>query len=160
MKVRRFLLFIAMLVSMVVMSHSVAFAQGIQLFAVLLGGNEVSNATPPQADVGDQNGSGSATVILIPQTTTICFAVLVNGITTPVAAHIHRGTAGQNGPIVVDFTPDIPAPAPVPGSAATSSGCKNITAGLLDAIRNTPSRYYVNVHTNQFPGGAIRGQLF
>lgn len=158
MKARPFLLAVAVLVSMVVMNHSVAFAQGIQLFAVLLGGNEVSNAG--DANVGDQNGSGSATVILIPQTTTVCFAVLVTGITTPMAAHIHAGPAGQNGPIVVDFTPDIPVPAPVPGSAATSSGCKNIGAGLLDRIRNTPSNYYVNVHTGAFPGGAIRGQLF
>jgi hypothetical protein len=158
MKARRFLLAVAVFVSMVGMSHSVAFAQGIQLFAVLLGGNEVSDAG--EADVGDPNGSGSATVILIPQTTTICFAVLASGISTPIAAHIHAGTAGQNGPVVVDFAPDIPSEEPDPRRQATSSGCKNIGAGLLERIRNAPSRYYVNVHTNQFPGGAIRGQLF
>ena len=155
MKARRFLLAVAVFVSMVVMSHSVAFAQatGIQLFAVLLGGNEVSNAG--DADVGDQNGSGTATVILIPQTTTICFAILVTSIDTPTAAHIHFGNAGTNGDIVVSLT----TPGPT-GNRGRSSGCRTITAGLLDRIRNTPSRYYVNVHTGNFPGGALRGQLF
>jgi hypothetical protein len=154
MKTRHFLLAVVVFVSMVVMSHSVAFAQGIQLFAVLLGGNEVSNAGA--ANVGDPNGSGSATVILIEQTTTICFAVLVRGITTPTLAHIHRGDAGENGPVVVNFAPNIPSS----GNPGTASGCKNINAGLMDNIRNNPSRFYVNVHNAQFPGGAIRGQLF
>lgn len=152
MKARRFLLAVAVFVSMVVMSHSVAFAQGIQLFAVLLGGNEVSNAG--DADVGDQNGSGSATVI-IPNRTTICFALLVTGIDRPVAAHIHAGTAGQNGPVVVPLVP------PVVGNPGTSSRCvRNLDPVLVQRIRLTPSNYYVNVHTEDFPGGALRGQLF
>jgi hypothetical protein len=152
MKARHFLLAVAVLVSMIVMSHSVTFAQGIQLFAVLSGGNEVDAAGMARA--GDPNGSGSATVILNPLTNTICFAILVTGITAPNAAHIHEGTAGNNGGIVVPLT------APSAGNPGTSSGCRIIGAILLDRIRNTPSRYYVNVHNVPFPSGALRGQLF
>jgi hypothetical protein len=47
------------------------------LFAVLSGGNEVTN--DGQANVGDPNGRGSATVILH-DSNTLCFAILVTGI--------------------------------------------------------------------------------
>ena len=32
-------------------------------------------------------------------------------------------------------------------------------AMLVRKIRNSPSRYYVNLHTAEFPAGAVRGQL-
>jgi hypothetical protein len=34
-----------------------------------------------------------------------------------------------------------------------------LSRDLLDAIRKSPQAFYVNVHTNIFPNGAIRGQL-
>ncbi|MGH8502527.1 MAG: CHRD domain-containing protein [Gammaproteobacteria bacterium] len=121
-------------------------------FAVLVGGNEVSNEA--QANVGDPNGRGSATII-IPNARTLCFATLVTGIDTPVAAHVHNGLAGRNGPIVVTLT------APDQGNPGNSSGCvTNLGPALLNAITQNPGAFYVNVHTGLFPDGALRGQLF
>jgi hypothetical protein len=39
------------------------------------------------------------------------------------------------------------------------SGCRKAPKSLITAIGKNPSAYYVNVHTNKYPGGAIRGQL-
>jgi hypothetical protein len=154
MKLRRFLLAVVILAGIVVVSHSVAFAQGAQFFAVLLGGNEVSDAGA--ANQGDPNGFGTATVI-IHDTETICFAILVSRIGAPTAAHIHENVAGQNGSIVVSFAPNIPSR----GNPGAASGCvTNVDPALVRRIRFSPSRFYVNVHNGTFPSGALRGQLF
>jgi hypothetical protein len=68
--------------------------------------------------------------------------------------HIHENTAGDNGAIVVEFTP------PTSGNPGNSSECVEDTADVIARIRNNPSRFYVNVHTGPFPSGAVRGQLF
>ena len=121
------------------------------LFAVLLGGNEVS--ATGEANAGDADGRGSATVLI--DGTTLCFGLVVDGIGTPTAAHIHRNVAGLNGPIVVPLThPDT-------GDPGASSGCvPGLDRTLLTQIQSRPSAFYVNVHTGVFPDGAVRGQLF
>jgi hypothetical protein len=125
----------------------------VPFFTVLAGGNEVSNEG--QANVGDPNGRGAAAIILLPAARRLCFAILVTGIDTPLAAHIHNALAGRNGPIVVPLTP------PDQGNAGNSSGCiADVDPALLAAIEQTPGAFYVNVHTGLFPDGALRGQLF
>ncbi|MPZ55060.1 MAG: CHRD domain-containing protein [Rhizobiales bacterium] len=131
---------------------SAASAQGMHFFAVLNGGNEVTNAGA--ANAGDPNGYGTAHVMFA-GSGRLCFGISVNAVSKPTAAHIHENVAGANGPIVVPLTP------PSAGSPGTSSGCvSDIASALLNRIRNTPGNFYVNVHTGQFPAGAIRGQLF
>lgn len=121
-------------------------------FAVLVGGNEVTNEG--QVNAGDPDGRGSAT-ISIPNATTLCFAILVTGIDAPVAAHVHKQIAGRNGPIVVTMT------RPNGGNPGHSSGCvPNLNPNVLNAITQNPWAFYVNVHTGLFPNGAVRGQLF
>ncbi len=125
----------------------------VPLFAVLSGGNEVSDEG--QANVGDADGRGSATVIVNPKSGTLCFAALVTGIDTPVAAHIHNAPAGQNGPIAVTLT------APEGGDPGAASGClTDLDPKLLKAIRRGPGAFYVNIHSEEFPDGALRGQFF
>jgi hypothetical protein len=156
MKARHLIMTLAMLAGLVV-GHSSASAQGAPLFAVLNGGNEVSNAGG--ANVGDQNGYGSASIVLA-NNTTVCFTIIVVGIDTPnqnpgAGAHIHANKAGLNGPIVIPLVP------PTTGNRGASSGCvTGVDSALIRDIRTTPSNFYVNVHTGQFPAGAVRGQLF
>jgi hypothetical protein len=71
-----------------------------------------------------------------------------------VAAHIHAGNKNvASGPIVVDLITE-------PASGTKFTGCtKDVPKKLIRKILKHPRRYYVNVHTVAFPGGAIRGQL-
>jgi hypothetical protein len=115
------------------------------LFASMTGGAEAPTT-------GDRDGRGAAT-FLFPTPTRVCFALLVNGVRKPNAAHIHRGPRGVAGPIVVSLTP------PGSGNGGFVSGCTNASAALVSEIASRPSRFYVNVHTADFPGGAVRGQL-
>jgi hypothetical protein len=39
------------------------------------------------------------------------------------------------------------------------NGCVHAPKALIEKIRKHPGNYYLNVHTVQFPAGAIRGQL-
>jgi CHRD domain len=112
------------------------------LRANLSGAKEV----PP----GDPDGRGVASVTLRPNMARVCFDISVHNVSRVVGAHIHRGARGTNGPIVVDFNT----------ADNGLDGCVNAPAWLLRAIRDAPYRYYVNVHTTQYPDGAVRGQLF
>jgi hypothetical protein len=161
MNLRRLFLAVIVVAGMVGMHYSVAFAQA-PLFAVLLGGNEVSSTG--EAGVGDPNGYGSATVIVLADT--VCFGLVFDNIATPRAAHIHEEVAGQNGTIVVDFIGEGATgqvDPPTSGNPGSVSGCVSGDAirdpSALARILRNPSRFYVNVHNIGFPAGAIRGQL-
>ena len=74
-------------------------------------------------------------------------------------AHIHKAPAGANGPIHWDFheppqdAPFTDAHPPLRGTARPRA-----VANVSDLLAN-PQLYYVNVHSTQFPGGVVRGQL-
>jgi hypothetical protein len=96
----------------------------------------------------DPNGSGHAVVKVFERK--VCYTLDVTGIAPATLAHIHLGFRGEAGPIVVVLNP------PTDGS---SSGCAEIPRALSLGLREHPARYYVNVHNDPFPNGAIRGQL-
>jgi len=74
--------------------------------------------------------------------------------------HLHSGGVGENGPVVIDSdlteiteqggmgSIDITTP------TLTSPGHLSVLAGLIE----TPQLYYVDLHTSNYPNGAIRGQ--
>ena len=101
---------------------------------------------------GDPDGSGTATIRLQLERGEVCFDLTVSNIGPATAAHIHEGADGVAGPVVIPLDP-----APTGGS---SSGCiSDVDAALLENIAKNPGQYYVNVHNEEFPDGAIRGQL-
>lgn len=157
MSIIQFFMRITALTGVLVVSQTSAFAQGDPLFAVLVGGNEVSAAG--QANQGNLSGFGTATanisIAVGAATGTVCFGITVRGIDAPTAAHIHQARAGLSGPIVVGLT------APLTGNPGASSGCvNNVAVALINQLRLNPANFYVNVHTGLFPAGALRGQLF
>lgn len=79
--------------------------------------------------------------------------------------HIHRGNAGANGPVVIDTgitaansVIDEAGSGVISRQVQISSANATALQALRDLVEN-PSGFYVNLHTSQFPGGAIRGQL-
>lgn len=129
---------------------SAASAARTPLFAAMSGANEI--AEDGTKGVGDRNGGGSFSAVI--RGRQMCYGLAVRNIEDPVAAHIHRGGKNENGPVVVPLTP------PSSGDPGASSGCVRLERALIRAIRAYPRRFYVNVHTPDFPDGAIRGQLF
>jgi hypothetical protein len=104
---------------------------------------------------GPGNQSGTASLTVNPGLQEVCFHITIASINAPVlAAHIHIGGAGVNGPIVVPFFGFNP-----PTTQTDFSACVPGSRDILTAILANPSGYYVNVHTTVSPAGAIRGQL-
>jgi hypothetical protein len=101
---------------------------------------------------GDPDGSGRALVRL--SGNQACFLLTWSRITAPVAAHIHVGRRGQQGGIVVLFFMG-----QLPDTLNAVAGCAEADPAVVDAIAADPRGYYVNIHTADFPAGAIRGQL-
>ena len=129
---------VVMLTGTVAANHFGTFATGLS------GAEEV----PGQ---GDPNGKGSATVRLDSAKGEVCYDVTVEGIAAPTAAHIHEGAAGAQGDPVITLNP-----------AKIGQGEDCLTGqeeADIERIGDNPSGFYVNVHTGDFPGGAVRGQL-
>lgn len=109
-------------------------------------------------DPGDPNGSGAAQVTIDVKNQKLCFVIVVLDVTLPTAAaHIHSGGAGVAGDIVVTLR----APVGIGDTGiGFAKGCvRNQQRSVLRNIRSDPGAFYVNVHTSDFPGGAVRGQL-
>ena len=98
---------------------------------------------------GDPDGSGSAVIKVYKAQ--VFFTLTVENIEPATAAHIHLGLRGEAGPVVAPLEP--------PPTEGSSSACVDIPRALSLELREHPGRYYVNVHNNEFPAGAIRGQL-
>jgi len=115
---------------------------GNRFIAQMSGASEV----PP----ADPDGTGMARIAVNDATNRVCTDLEVRMIGTVTAAHIHRGAAGSNGPPVITLDPP---------DDNDSDDCDTADDALVDEIRAHPSAFYVNVHTTDYPNGAIRGQV-
>jgi hypothetical protein len=96
-------------------------------------------------------GHGEATVVLneVSREVTVdgTFADLTANAS---AAHIHIGAPGVNGGVIVTLS--VP-----PATSGTITGSGTLSAANRDAMLD--GNTYINVHTSNFPGGEIRGQI-
>lgn len=118
----------------------------VVLVAELDGGAEVPGP-------GDPAGSGSFTggIVLNEASGELCYVLEVADLSSEVtAAHIHRGAEDEAGDIHVELTPPIGGPV---------DECITLNATELVPLMDDPSQFYVNVHSQGHPDGAVRGQL-
>lgn len=139
-------------------------------FVAPLSGNQ-------EVPVRDTSATGVAKFKLRDGGTALLFKVNVEDINNVVAAHIHCGAVGVNGPVGVTLFMGPPAGGAFEGTLAEGTitapdpgnGCGwTDLAAVLTALQSGDA--YVNVHTNDgvaptntgpgdFPGGEIRGQI-
>jgi len=84
-----------------------------------------------------------------------CYDVKATMGEKPTKAHIHQGAKGASGPVIVDLMPAF-----TPGEAAfTAKSCVDLPGDTAATLIADPSAFYVNVHSDGHPDGAMRGQL-
>jgi hypothetical protein len=123
-----------------------------------------------EVPVRDTNAQGQAIFKISKDGGSISYKLIVANIENVTQAHIHVAPFGVNGPIVVWLYPSAAPAQLIPGRSQGTLGEGEITAAslvgplagqglgaLLSAIR--AGNTYVNIHTSQFPGGEIRGQI-
>jgi hypothetical protein len=137
------------LASAVVLAAGTAQAAIHSFAAVLSGAEECATAGGPGAcvtfGVGDPDGYGMATLVIDDLANTMAWSIIVANIDTVVDAHIHAGSSGVNGPVVQGF--------------GTLIGAKPLDLTKAFPTPATAMDFYVNIHTQAFRPGAIRGQL-
>lgn len=92
-----------------------------------------------------------------PDTRRIAYTITFQGM-TPIAMHFHRGAVGVAGPIEVPINPGSdpysgtnPYVSPLSGSTPALSAAQE--ADLM------AGNWYINVHSDLYPDGEIRGQI-
>jgi hypothetical protein len=118
----------------------------------------------------NSRGTGYASYELAPGGNALRYFLFVDNIQNVQMAHIHIGAAGANGPVAVWLYPPAPPARLIQGAVSGMIGEGTITtanftgplqgqpfSALINAMNN--GQAYTNVHTNQFPGGEIRGQI-
>lgn len=146
---RRLLITATFAIALLLIAASMALAAGGRPFVVGLSGGTG----------GDPDGTGTALLRVNPGNQAICYTITVSNIGQPTepgaglgAAHIHDyATTG----IFVDLETNWTATT----SGFMTTGCTDADRGALIALLRDPSGYYVNIHTVDYPGGAIRGDL-
>ncbi len=125
---------------------------GCLFLAVVLGLTGMASAqvfdiplSPEQETAAvESDASGQCLAYLDQNWFDVACAHTVEGVT---AAHIHRGAAGTDGPIILPFASPV---SPFRGTFELSAADReDLLAGHL----------YVNVHSAAYPGGEVRGQI-
>ena len=118
-------------------------ADGLQFDALL----DADQENPSTGSIG----RGVAMITVSPDLSSVEYYVVFDSLTGDLTgAHFHAGIAGTNGGVVLDLTDDI--------SGNTISGSSPINIDFLNALLS--GGIYINLHTDENPGGEIRGQVY
>jgi hypothetical protein len=133
-------------------SASSAGAVALPFHATLTGAAQIASGLP-----GDPDGSGTASLSMDSTTNQVCYSITWSNIQAPVVAgHIHQGATFQ--PENPAFTVNLFGPN-LSGASSGVSGCSLAVPGQIEAMELSPSLFEVTIHNEQYPLGAIRGQL-
>ena len=149
---------LALIATSFVVTQQIQAQEGKMIITFLSGKDEV----PPT----ESNASAWAKFQSVDNDSQLSYWVSIVGLKEITGAHIHKGSEGQNGDIVTVLSEAKSAE----GGNETISLKGNITkdglqgplegkevSDLVSLMRN--GSVYVNVHTNEYKDGVIRGQI-
>jgi hypothetical protein len=124
-------------------------------WSVPLTGQDVINSGLP----ADASATGHADITGDDSNNRMCGTFTWSGVNSPVGfGHIHEGEAGQpeNPAVTINF---FGPPTNLNGFPSGVSGCTTVPNALIDDMNRYGALFNVVIHTVQYPGGALRGQL-
>ncbi|MFN3168418.1 MAG: CHRD domain-containing protein [Phycisphaeraceae bacterium] len=96
---------------------------------------------------GTGNGNGTIAGTYDDVTNEINYEIVWADLTSPTTvSHFHLGAPGSSGGVTLGFTPTSPS---IGNATLTEAQETDLLAG----------NWYVNIHTTNYPGGEIRGQV-
>jgi len=117
----------------------------VTLLSAILDGDQITPTVPTAA-------SGTATMSL-DQNDVLSWSVTIANLTSTMTnAHFHVGAAGTNGGVAFGIFGDLTQV----GTDVTGSGTWAMSGG--DVANLLAGDLYINIHTNAFGGGELRGQ--
>jgi CHRD domain len=125
-----------------VLPGSSAVAATGSFTAEATGANEVAG--------GRDDASASGSFTADSDSGEFCYTITAEGLDDAAAMHIHVGEEGVDGDVVIEL--DV-------AQIGQGEACTEAESDLLEDIIADPAGYYLNVHTPDFPAGAVRGQL-
>ena len=128
---------------------SLAGRNTIEVTAKLQGKNEVPGP-------GLNKGKGDISVFLKPKKDKVCYEFEVKKLDPITEGHIHKGNPDEAGPVKVTL---FQSQEGINGTGNYEGCVKNVKSKLIEKIASSPEKFYVNLHTLDYPDGAIRGQL-
>lgn len=105
---------------------------------------------------GDPDGGGRIALFLKAEKQRACLELELEAVDSVVAARVHKGPAGEQGPSKLVLFKD---QAGLDGNGSFNGCVKKVKKRLLKSIAANPQDYYVNLFTRSYPEGAVRGQL-
>ncbi|HEV8078698.1 MAG TPA: CHRD domain-containing protein, partial [Marinobacter sp.] len=115
----------------------------LQSYDVTLSGDQ-------EVPMVDTDQSAMATVTINETDMMLMAEMDLNGVTGVAAAHIHAGEVGTNGPVAFGFSDE-------DENGVWEIEAEAVTQAQHDAL--LAGNWYVNVHTDSFAGGELRGQI-
>ena len=114
--------------------------------------------------------TGQAIFMVNKEMTEVKYRLIVANLENVRMAHIHAAPAGVNGGVVAWLYPSMPPPVTIEGTTngilAEGTLTSESLSGSLEGMEISDlvnlmksAEVYVNVHTDQYPTGEIRGQI-
>jgi hypothetical protein len=140
------LLLVAALLPVAVTTLSIGHADATDSTQVVLTARMTAEEEVPHP--GPPGANGTALISIDEAEQQLCYQISYAGIPKATAGHIHRGSKGASGPVVIDL--DI--------ADNGNKACLHTDRGTLDEIAGDPGAHYIDLHTTDYPDGAMRGQ--